>query len=500
MPTNKSHHYKSKLKQKTKFNLPILLIVVGILAVIGIYLVIKSFAASGTLSAMPATSSPSLGSTFAVTIRANSGTDLVNAVQADLTYPTSQLEFVSIDASTSAYGVQAVSTGGNGVVNITRGTTTPISGDNIVAVVNFKAIGLGAATVAFSNSSALLKSSDNTNILVSKASGTYTVVDSTAPSVPTGLTSPSKTVSSVNLSWAASTDNVGVTGYKIYRNGTQIGTSATTTYSATGLAPNTSYSFAVAAYDASGNTSALSTASNFSTLPDTTPPSVPTGLSSPSKTVTSINLSWTASTDDVGVTGYKIYRNGTQVGTSATTTYSSTGLTPNTSYSFTVAAYDAIGNTSAQSAASSFSTLADTTAPSVPTGLNMSSQTGFNVGLSWTASTDNVAVTGYKIYRNGTQIATSATTTYTNTVAAAGTYSYTVAAYDAAGNTSAQTAAISATVYNNGDINHDGAINIYDLSILLSNYNQTGTNQADLNSDNVVNIYDLSILLSNYTG
>jgi hypothetical protein len=69
-----------------------------------------------------------------------------------------------------------------------------------------------------------------------------------------------------------------------------------------------------------------------------------------------INLSWTASTDNVGVTGYKIYRNGTQVGTSNTVSYSDTGVSSNTSYSYSVAAYDAAGNTSAQSATASATT------------------------------------------------------------------------------------------------------------------------------------------------
>ena len=84
---------------------------------------------------------------------------------------------------------------------------------------------------------------------------------------------------------------------------------------------------------------------------DTTAPSVPTNLSATAVSSSQINLIWTASTDDVAVTGYRIYRNGTQVGTSATANYSNTGLTASTAYSFTVAAYDAAGNASAQTSA-----------------------------------------------------------------------------------------------------------------------------------------------------
>ncbi|MHB8660871.1 MAG: fibronectin type III domain-containing protein, partial [Minisyncoccota bacterium] len=91
---------------------------------------------------------------------------------------------------------------------------------------------------------------------------------------------------------------------------------------------------------------------------DTTPPSTPTGLSATVVSSSQINLSWTASTDNVGVTGYKIYRNGTQVTTTTGTTYNDTGLTASTLYSYTVSAYDAAGNNSAQSTAASATTQA----------------------------------------------------------------------------------------------------------------------------------------------
>jgi chitodextrinase len=96
---------------------------------------------------------------------------------------------------------------------------------------------------------------------------------------------------------------------------------------------------------------------------DTTPPSVPTNLAATAFSSVQINLSWTASTDNVGVTGYKIFRNGTQVGTSATTAYQDTGLSPSTLYSYTVSAYDASGNNSAQSSSASATTQASSTTP-----------------------------------------------------------------------------------------------------------------------------------------
>ncbi len=271
--------------------------------------------------------------------------------------------------------------------------------------------------------------------------------DTTPPSVPTGLTSTGASDSSVSLSWVASTDNVGVTGYKIFRSGTAVGTSPTPSYTDSGLTASTMYSYTVTAYDAAANFSAPSAALSVSTTatPDTLPPSVPSLLKTTAITSTSISLAWTASTDNVGVTGYNVFRNGTQIGTSATASYSDTGLTVNAAYSYTVSAFDAAMNTSAQSVALAASTV-DTTAPSVPTLLKTTAIASTSISLAWTASTDNVAVTGYKVFRNGTQVGTSATASYTDTgLAVATMYSYTVSAYDAAMNNSAQSAAVVAT-------------------------------------------------------
>ena len=86
---------------------------------------------------------------------------------------------------------------------------------------------------------------------------------------------------------------------------------------------------------------------------DTTAPSVPTGLTAAAVSSSQINLSWTASTDNVGVSGYRVFRGGTQIATTSTTSFANTGLSASTTYSYTVAAYDAAGNLSAQSSAAS---------------------------------------------------------------------------------------------------------------------------------------------------
>jgi len=274
--------------------------------------------------------------------------------------------------------------------------------------------------------------------------------DTTPPTVPTNLVASSITSTTVMISWTASTDNVGVVGYKVYCDGTERATGILTNfYQDTGLTPNTTYAYTVSAYDQAGNNSAQSASVNAttSTSPDTSPPSVPTNLQASSITSTSVTISWTASTDNFGVTGYKVFRNGTQVATvTSGTSYPDTSLTPNTTYAYTVNAYDQAGNNSAQSASVNATTLPDTTPPSVPTNLVASGITSTTVTISWTASTDNVGVTDYRVFRNGTQVGTTPGTSYQDTnLTANTTYAYTVSAYDQAGNPSAQSAPVNAT-------------------------------------------------------
>ncbi|MFC3802646.1 fibronectin type III domain-containing protein [Cohnella sp. GCM10012308] len=189
--------------------------------------------------------------------------------------------------------------------------------------------------------------------------------DTQAPTAPGGLTSPSKTSSSVSLSWTASTDNVGVTGYNIYNGSSLAGsTTGATTYTVSGLSANTAYAFTVKAKDAAGNLSAASGTLNVTTnaSADTQAPTAPSGLTSPSKTSSSVNLSWTASTDNVGVAGYDIYNGSSLAGsTTGATTFAVNGLSASTAYTFTVKAKDAAGNVSAASGALSVTTNAGTT-------------------------------------------------------------------------------------------------------------------------------------------
>ncbi|HEU5134937.1 MAG TPA: glycoside hydrolase family 6 protein [Steroidobacteraceae bacterium] len=195
--------------------------------------------------------------------------------------------------------------------------------------------------------------------------------DTQAPSVP-GTPSVTVTASSVTLSWGASSDNVGVAGYDIFRaagssGGTfaSIGASQGTTFTNSGLSSNTTFRYQVRARDAAGNTSGFTSpvvATTSGGTTDTQAPSVPGTPIASGITTSSVNLSWSSSTDNVGVTGYDIFRaTGTGgafalVGTSATASFVSTGLSANTTYRFQVRARDAAGNMSGFSGAVTVST------------------------------------------------------------------------------------------------------------------------------------------------
>lgn len=182
---------------------------------------------------------------------------------------------------------------------------------------------------------------------------------------------------------------------------------------------------------------------------DLTPPSTPTGLTaSATATPLQVSLSWTASTDNVGVTGYTVYRGGNSIATVNGTTTTFTDMVPAPGiYSYTVDAFDAAGNHSSQSTAAPI-TFADVTPPSVPNNFSAAAVSATQVNLAWTASTDDVGVAGYTVYRDGaalTSLAASSLSFSDTSVSASTSYSYAVDAFDAAGNHSAATTAITVT-------------------------------------------------------
>ena len=172
--------------------------------------------------------------------------------------------------------------------------------------------------------------------------------------------------------------------------------------------------------------------------PDTQAPSTPTNVALSTRTTTSLSISWTVATDNVGVAGYDLFVGGSAKGTATSNSYTFAGLSCGTNYTVGVDAYDLAGNHSSQATLLlGTSPCSDTTAPTTPTGLTATSIGQSSVTLSWTASTDNVGVTGYGAYVNGTSVGSPSASPYTFTsLSCATSYTLSVDAVDAAGNRS----------------------------------------------------------------
>ncbi|WNS43924.1 fibronectin type III domain-containing protein [Paenibacillus sp. MMS20-IR301] len=320
--------------------------------------------------------------------------------------------------------------------------------------------------------------------------------DTQAPSVPGNLAVSGKTSSSVSLSWSASTDNTGVTGYDIYRGSTLAGSAAVNSFTDTGLSPSTSYSYTVRAKDVAGNVSAPSSA--VSAVTDAsgggTQASYEAEAAGNTLTGTAAVAACTACSGGSKV-GYVGNNTGTLqfngVGAAAAGTYTLTvsylsaearsvqlrvnGGTASTLNMPSTGGWTTVGTAQAQVQLNAgnntihFSNPAgwaadidriqisggtggggDTQTPTVPGNVTASGKTSSSVSLSWAASTDNVGVTQYVIYRNGTEAGTSAVNSFTDGGLSANTaYAYTVRARDAAGNLSAASTVLNVTT-NNG--------------------------------------------------
>ncbi|UPK43066.1 carbohydrate binding domain-containing protein [Paenibacillus pabuli] len=389
---------------------------------------------------------------------------------------------------------------------------------------------------------------DSSGKIVEDANGSikgthpFLIVDRTPPEAPTDVKTVGVTDRSVTLEWTEPTDDVGVEGYDIYRDGTQVGSSKIASYTDTGLQPETEYEYTIKAKDKANNSSAASAPLKVTTLgADTQPPTAPANVKVKGMTASSVTLEWTASSDNYGVARYDIYRNGSKVGESVKLSFTDESLTPATSYTYTVKAVDAAGNMSPASApvtaeteegnvvtiyykqgytnpsihyrptggtwttppgvvmpaaempgynkmtidvgaatgleavfnngsgtwdnnggknyqfplgVSTYSAgkitegapVVDVTAPSVPSGLAETSKAADRVTLTWEASSDDVGVAGYEIFRDGTKVGTSTTPGYTDSgLKPSTTYSYTIKAYDAANNKSAASTELAVT-------------------------------------------------------
>jgi hypothetical protein len=440
----------------------------------------------------------------------------------------------------------------NSTSNMTQGADVPISG--------------GTAAVTIPGST------------VFTLTGTATP-DTQAPTTPTNVNATGG-IGTASLSWTASTDNVGVTAYNIYRSttsgftpgpGNKITSTAATTYSDTGLS-NGTYFYVITAQDAAGNVSGASAQASATVTSDTQAPTV--SLTAPAAgTVSGVVTVSANASDNVGVVGVQFKLDGAALGSEDTLSpYSTswdTATASNGSHTLTAVARDASGNSTIST--SVVVTVSNTTGPTLLgnqtiQATNDNNGSGNAEAFSYTASSTGAAVSisFYVASGNGatslklgiysdnsghpgslltsgtitspvvgwntltlttTPTLSSGTVYWIGFLGTGGTLNYRDAATGNCSESDSATglsslpatwssgqswpscnlsAYVSAALSSGGsgkvgDLNGDNIVNILDLSVLLSHWQQAGSGvTGDLNNDNVVNIFDLSILLSHY--
>ncbi len=428
-----------------------------------------------------------------------SGTPVDNPPSVSLSSPTAGTVSGNVTLTANASDDHGVSK----IEFLVDGTVVNTSGTNPSSPYSFT---WNSTSIANGSHLITARATDTINQQTTSSSVTVTVAnDSTAPSVPSGLSATATSPTQVNLSWTASTDTggSGLAKYEISRGGTILATinAPTTTYSDTTVSPSTTYSYTVKAIDGAGNKSAASIAASVTTPAntDTTAPTVPGSFTAslPITTAKTVHLSWTASTDTggSGVNHYILSRNGTVIANpsaAAATSYDDTTTIYSTAYTYTIAAVDNAGNVSGAATATITTPAApaDTQAPNVPTA-TAAVVSPTQVTISWTAVTDNPTdgtasgVKGYRVFRDGVQIADILSpSTSTNdgpfSFVSGQSYSYKVAAYDVAGNVSAQSAASSVipnpVVASGNRCNNTATGNKIDTIVVISEENRTWSN------------------------
>ncbi|MEU1127440.1 fibronectin type III domain-containing protein [Streptomyces sp. NPDC005899] len=238
--------------------------------------------------------------------------------------------------------------------------------------------------------------------------------DDRKPTPPRGVTAQAGSATSVHVMWEQSTDDKGVTGYEVYREGRKAASvpAGKRMTDIGGLTPSTAYTFTVRARDAAGNLSAPGSAAPATTpaapAADTAPPTAPVKLRGTADSGRTATLSWGGSTDDVRVTSYDIYQEDSRIHTVAGTgtTARLTGLRPGTVYTFTVRARDASEKSSPDSNALDLTTPSAAGAPAgtAPTGLRTRTTAeggDFAVDLSWDQPDTGGTIPAYQLFLNG---------------------------------------------------------------------------------------------------
>lgn len=235
------------------------------------------------------------------------------------------------------------------------------------------------------------------------------LASSSPPAVPLNLKVTSVTTDSVSLSWESATDSIDVIGYIIYRDNQLIQGvigAEEVAYTDIGLMEDTMYTYQVRAVDQAGNISEMSNTVTARTKPteEILPPAAPLNLRIDDVTTNSVSLSWEAAIDDVGVTGYHVYRDDQLIQTLSGTelSYIDTGLMEATTYTYKIRAVDQAGNLSEASSAVKARTkmTIEVSRPLPPTKLRSARVTEHEVALMWDAPNESKEIMSYQVYRN----------------------------------------------------------------------------------------------------
>ncbi len=280
-------------------------------------------AGTATLYLSPATQNVNENTNFTVQVRENSNTDLVNAVQANLTYDSTKMDYIITDFTGSAFGVAAESSGGNGSVRIARGVTggqSPVTGDQLVATVTFKArTSIGAAAVSFAAGSIIARSSDNTDILGTASAGSYTIVN---PPPTVSISSPANNavVAGTLGVTVSAADDLAVTRVEILVDNVLKSTITTSPYVYsldTNTLSNASHTISVKAYD---STNVVSSSVSI-TVDNSLPTASITAPASGSTVSGAVNITASAS-DNQQVSKVEFYVDNSLLSTDTSSPYS----------------------------------------------------------------------------------------------------------------------------------------------------------------------------------
>jgi Fibronectin type III domain/Beta-propeller repeat len=289
-----------------------------------------------------------------------------------------------------------------------------------------------------------------------------TPVLSAAQLNPPSLSAAAASTSQINLTW---TDpNTSESGYQVERSLSSttgfvlITTTAANvrSFSNTGLASSTTYYYRVRAIGNGNNTSPYSNVASARTLtPTSTIPTAPSGLLASAASSSQINLSWTD--NSTNETGFKVERASssagpwTQIATTASRTFSSTGLAASTTYYFRVRAYNAYGDSGYTNTAYATTFSGTGSLPAAPSGLTATVASSTQINLAWVDNSTNESGFKLEVYTAATGWAQFTTVganvrTYSSTLLSAGvTYSYRVRAYNTSGDSAYSNTATATT-------------------------------------------------------